>query len=219
MPARKLFARQKPYVSQKRRQFRRAVDSTKRGIIASPLKSPPTAISALSFYQPHREALPLTSTATMDATTSPSNALAETENPVSHIEGGDSALQPLKKTKKIIRRRKKPARVQVDPATVKSEPPPQTGELWNIWYSKWSGGDSQDKHGLDQPAPHRCNVARDSGYTKADQVPGSYFCLYFSKGQCWKGPACEYLHRIPTIHDHFNPSVDAFGRDKHQDYR
>lgn len=50
-------------------------------------------------------------------------------------------------------------------------------------------------------------------------MPGSYFCLYFSKGQCWKGPACEYLHRIPTIHDHFNPSVDAFGRDKHQDYR
>lgn len=155
----------------------------------------------------------------MDTTTEPSNAVAELDNTKAHTEGDEQALQPVKKTKKIIRRRKKPARVQVDPSTVKSEPPAQTGELWNIWYSKWSGGDSHDKHGLDQPAPSRCSVAGDSGYTKADQIPGSYFCLYFSKGQCWKGPACEYLHRIPTIHDLFNPSVDAFGRDKHQDYR
>ncbi|KAF7719569.1 Pre-mRNA-splicing factor cwc2 [Penicillium ucsense] len=158
----------------------------------------------------------------METTTEPSDVVAvveDTQTPEVPTETGDQAVQPVKKTKKIIRRRKKPARVQVDPSAVPSQPPPQTGELWNIWYSKWSGGDSHDKHGLDQPAPYRCNVARDSGYTKADSVPGSYFCLYFSKGQCWKGAACEYLHRIPTIHDHFNPNVDAFGRDKHQDYK
>jgi hypothetical protein len=39
-----------------------------------------------------------------------------------------------KKTKKIIRRKKRPARPQVDPATIKSEPPPQTGTVFNIWY-------------------------------------------------------------------------------------
>jgi hypothetical protein len=39
-----------------------------------------------------------------------------------------------KKTKKIIRRKKRPARPQVDPSTIKSEPPPQTGTIFNIWY-------------------------------------------------------------------------------------
>lgn len=34
-----------------------------------------------------------------------------------------------------------------------------------------------------------------------------------------KGQDCEYLHRLPTIHDLFNPNVDCFGRDKHSDYR
>lgn len=34
-----------------------------------------------------------------------------------------------------------------------------------------------------------------------------------------KGQDCEYLHRLPTIHDMFNPNVDCFGRDKHSDYR
>lgn len=34
-----------------------------------------------------------------------------------------------------------------------------------------------------------------------------------------KGHECEYLHRLPTIHDLFNPNVDCFGRDKFSDYR
>lgn len=41
---------------------------------------------------------------------------------------------PQVKTKKIIRRKKRPARPQVDPSTIKSEPPPQTGTIFNIWY-------------------------------------------------------------------------------------
>ena len=62
-------------------------------------------------------------------------------------------------------------------------------------------------------------IARDSGYTRADNIPGSYFCLYFARGICPKGQDCEYLHRLPGIHDMFNPSVDCFGRDKFSDYR
>ncbi|EEH16653.2 pre-mRNA-splicing factor cwc2 [Paracoccidioides brasiliensis Pb03] len=126
---------------------------------------------------------------------------------------------PEKKTKKIIRRKRRPARPQVDPATVKSEPPPQTGTIFNIWYNKWSGGDREDKYLAKHHAPSRCNIARDSGYTRADKVAGSYFCLFFARGLCPKGHECEFLHRLPGLHDLFNPNVDCFGRDKHSDYR
>jgi hypothetical protein len=34
-----------------------------------------------------------------------------------------------------------------------------------------------------------------------------------------KGQDCDYLHRLPGIHDIFNPNVDCFGRDKFSDYR
>ncbi|KAJ5921243.1 Pre-mRNA-splicing factor cwc2 [Penicillium verhagenii] len=85
-------------------------------------------------------------------------------------------LEPVKKTKKIIRKKRRPARVQVDPSEIKSEQPPQTGDLFNIWYSKWSGGDREDRFGLNTPAPTRCDPVKDSGYTKADRVNGSYFC-------------------------------------------
>ncbi|KAJ5933771.1 Pre-mRNA-splicing factor cwc2 [Penicillium verhagenii] len=119
-------------------------------------------------------------------------------------------LEPAKKTKKIIRKKRRPARVQVDPSEIKSEQPPQTGDLFNIWYSKWSGGDREDRFGLNTPAPTRCDPVKDSGYTKADRVNGSYFCLYFAKGTCCKGSDCEYLHRLPELHDLFNPNVDCF---------
>ncbi|KAL1957665.1 hypothetical protein VTO42DRAFT_5642 [Malbranchea cinnamomea] len=129
------------------------------------------------------------------------------------------APETKKKTKTIIRRKRRPARVQVDPSTIKSEPPPQTGTVFNIWYNKWSGGDREDKYLSKHHAPSRCNIARDSGYTRADRVPGSYFCLFFARGMCPKGHECEYLHRLPGIHDIFNPNVDCFGRDKFSDYR
>ena len=102
---------------------------------------------------------------------------------------------------------------------MKSEPPPQTGTIFNIWYNKWSGGDREDKYLSKTHAAGRCDVAKDSGYTRADKVPGSYFCLFFAKGLCPRGHECEYLHRLPGIHDLFNPNVDCFGRDKHSDYR
>lgn len=121
-----------------------------------------------------------------------------------------------KKVKKIIRK-KRPARPQADSAFVE-EPPLQTGTIFNIWYNKWSGGDRDDKYS-NTAAKGRCNIAKDAGYTKADKITGSYFCLWFARGLCPKGQDCQYLHRLPTIHDMFNPNVDCFGRDKHSDYR
>jgi len=116
-----------------------------------------------------------------------------------------------KKVRKIIRRKKKPARPQIDPALITSEPPPQTGTTFNIWYNKWSGGDREDKYLSQTHAKGRCNIAQDSGYTRADGIPGSYFCLFFARGICPKGQDCNYLHRLPGIHDLFNPNEDCFG--------
>lgn len=87
-----------------------------------------------------------------------------------------------KKVKKIIRRKKRPARPQIDPSEIKSEPPPQTGTVFNIWYNKWSGGDREDKYLSQTHAKGRCNIAQDTGYTRADARPGSYFCLFFARG-------------------------------------
>ena len=132
----------------------------------------------------------------------------------------DEGASEKKLVKKIIRKKRRPARPQVDPSEVKSgELPQQTGTVFNIWYNKWSGGDREDKYLSKHHAEGRCNIREDSGYTRADKVPGSYFCLFFARGLCPRGQECEYLHRLPTIHDLFNPNVDCFGRDKHSDYR
>lgn len=154
-----------------------------------------------------------------------SDALTTTTNaPNQPAEDTSTALTTTneegKKVKKIIRKKKRrPARPQVDPAEFKLEPPPQTGTIFNIWYNKWSGGDREDKYLSKHAAPSRCNVARDSGYTRADSVPGSYFCLFFARGLCPNGQNCQYLHRLPGLHDIFNPNVDCFGRDKHSTLR
>ncbi|GAW12569.1 hypothetical protein ANO14919_019390 [Xylariales sp. No.14919] len=138
---------------------------------------------------------------------------------------GETALVPAqssevaapapKKVKKIIRK-KRPARPQVDSAFINSEHP-QTGTIFNIWYNKWSGGDREVI--AKTAAKGRCNIQKDSGYTRADKVVGSYFCLFFARGICPKGQDCEYLHRLPGVHDLFNPNTDCFGRDKYSDYR
>lgn len=155
-----------------------------------------------------------TSTPSMSTDHTITNNTATVSEPIT------TDLDPsARKTKKIIRKKRRPARPQVDPGTFKSEPPPQTGTIFNIWYNKWSGGDREDKYLSKTAAPSRCDVARDSGYTRGDKIAGSYFCLFFARGLCPKGHECEYLHRLPGIHDLFNPNVDCFGRDKHSDYR
>lgn len=161
---------------------------------------------------------------TTDTPDEPTTALTTTDAAAADdgtvtVANPDEATTAVKKTKKIIRRKKRPARPQVDPATIKSEPPPQTGTVFNIWFNKWSGGDREDKYSSKHAAVGRCNVAKDSGYTRADKVAGSYFCLFFARGVCPRGHECEYLHRLPNIHDIFSPNVDCFGREKHSDYR
>ena len=140
----------------------------------------------------------------------------------------DGTVQKVRKTK-IVKKKRRPARPQQDPSSFKTEPPPQTGTIFNIWYNKWSGGDREDAFSSKHQAKGRCNVALDSGYTKADKVPGSYFCLFFARGLCPRGSDCEYLHRLPNsrigkdgeggLGDIYPDNVDCFGRDKFSDYR
>jgi hypothetical protein len=142
----------------------------------------------------------------------------EAQDEAPNAETAVATTEPQKKMKKVKKvKKRRPARPQVDPATFKTEAPPQTGTIFNIWYNKWSGGDRDVAQ--QTAAPNRCNVAKDSGYTRADSINGSYFCLFFARGVCPKGRDCEYLHRLPTLHDLFNPNVDCFGRDKFADYR
>lgn len=139
--------------------------------------------------------------------------MADTEN-------ADTKQIAVTDKKPVVAKKPRPARVQVDPDTVKPEDrPAQTGTVFNIWYLKWSGGDREDSVYSQRKAEGRANIKRDSGYTKADKVAGSYFCLYFAKGLCINGRNCEYLHRLPTITDVFPPNVDCFGRDKFANYR
>jgi Torus domain/RNA recognition motif. (a.k.a. RRM, RBD, or RNP domain) len=128
----------------------------------------------------------------------------------------DGAL--IKKKTKLVKKsqKKRPARAQVD-AVITSELPVQTGTVYNVWYNKWSGGDRDTP--LQTASETRCNIARDSGYTRADGQANSFFCLFFARGKCPKGKDCQYLHRLPTLHDIFNPNIDCFGRDKFSDYR
>jgi Torus domain len=42
--------------------------------------------------------------------------------------------------------------------------------------------DREDKYSSKTAAAGRCNVVKDSGYTRADKVAGSYFCLFFARG-------------------------------------
>lgn len=142
------------------------------------------------------------------ATTSEDLALTTTNNGVE-----------VRKVKKIIRRKRRPARPQVDPATFKQEAPAPTGTIYNIWYNKWSGGDREDSYLNKTAAQTRCVIAKDSGYTQADSIAGSYFCLKFARGMCPKGVDCEYLHRLPAVTDIFPSNIDCFGRDKFSDYR
>lgn len=137
-----------------------------------------------------------------------------------------SFLQTIFLMETTIKTNRRPARCQLDPSKVyENSKPEQSGQSFNIWYSKWTGGETNGRAAISH-AKHRCNVKRDSGYTKADRYTEegqinrtNYFCLYFARGYCSNGKNCEYLHRIPTELDFFSPTVDCFGRERFNDYR
>ncbi|KAK6200003.1 uncharacterized protein RJT21DRAFT_86699 [Scheffersomyces amazonensis] len=110
----------------------------------------------------------------------------------------------------------RPARLQVDPDSIPDDDkPPQTGTSFNIWFLKWSGGDSSKRNHIQ--SKFKVNIKKDTGYTLAKI--GSPICLFFSRGCCYRGKKCPYFHRIPTELDSYISTQDCFGRDKTADYR
>lgn len=124
----------------------------------------------------------------------------------------------MSKSNKVVKSTNKPksARLQVDPESIPDDDkPPQTGSVFNVWYLKWSGGDSSSNPYT--KLNFRVNIKKDSGYTKAKH--SNYICLFFARGCCYLGKNCPYLHRLPTSEDYFMPTQDCFGRDKTSEYK
>ncbi|KAJ3150703.1 Pre-mRNA-splicing factor [Geranomyces michiganensis] len=108
----------------------------------------------------------------------------------------------------------KPARRQISGparATVNVE----QGGSFNIWYNRWQG--EGRRHKALEKAERRCNMRKDSGYTKAQ--PGSIFCIHFSRGCCSRGDQCQYWHRPPIAADREDQTHDCFGRERFREDR
>ncbi|KAF9429282.1 Pre-mRNA-splicing factor [Entomortierella beljakovae] len=114
----------------------------------------------------------------------------------------------------------KPARRQVAKSLGTQGPGAgKEGQAYNIYYDRWAGSGKRKEYNNQDKAEHRCDPVKDSGTTKGTHNPSAYFCAFFAKGCCPNGPECNWLHRIPTIHDHVDSGIDVFGRERFNDHR
>ncbi|KAG8814254.1 Pre-mRNA-splicing factor [Serendipita sp. 399] len=117
-------------------------------------------------------------------------------------------------------RQLKPARKQVKPGQVTKNEVQQTGKEYNIWYNKWAGGDREDNYSNKVKSQTRCDIRKDSGWTRAQKTGMKYSCLYFARGCCPYGYECNYRHLLPDPMQTLPENAkDCFGRDKFADYR
>ena len=116
---------------------------------------------------------------------------------------------------------KRKARKQVDAKVTKGYQRTEGAHEYNIWYGKYQGQHWKNTQG-GVPAEYKCDVEKDSGWTKADKANAmSYFCIHFAKGCCARGHECNYYHRVPTAKDEaqLQPMKDIFGREMHAEHR
>ncbi|WFD35376.1 Pre-mRNA-splicing factor [Malassezia cuniculi] len=125
--------------------------------------------------------------------------------------------------------RKQISATELDAIRTAAERVMYTGEIYNIWFNKMScGGIGEVPEGKTKSRT-RCNIARDSGYTRADmrsarlgagqRVDPAFCCLFFARGCCPRGSECSFLHRLPRVHEIEEQGVDVFGREKHGSFR
>lgn len=122
----------------------------------------------------------------------------------------------------------RPARQQItqsklDAIRLANDKASQSGLTYNIWYNKYSGGDREDTMSNKIKSETRVDIARDSGWTRADTKGGSagggFVCLFFARGYCPLGNKCDFHHRLPLLQALPEQGRDIFGREKHGDYR
>ncbi|KAJ1026873.1 hypothetical protein NDA16_002169 [Ustilago loliicola] len=113
---------------------------------------------------------------------------------------------------------------------------PESAGTFNIWYENYAGVDREENEAQKAKRETRCDIARDSGYTKADitlktqaarmQAGASitpdeavYCCIHFARGCCPHGVECNFLHRLPRPNDFPSQGRDCFGREKLGNYK
>ncbi|KAI8331269.1 hypothetical protein EDC96DRAFT_548782 [Choanephora cucurbitarum] len=114
----------------------------------------------------------------------------------------------------------KPARLQVTQAQLDEylrEKRPEGG-TYNIWHHRYSGLERDFNKQSTRPK-FKVDIAKDAGETIGSRNKNAYFCLFFAKGMCSKGPRCTMWHRVPTTEDTIETTIDCFGRDKFTDFR
>ncbi|EST05265.1 RNA recognition motif domain protein [Kalmanozyma brasiliensis GHG001] len=113
---------------------------------------------------------------------------------------------------------------------------PDSAGTFNIWYENYAGVDREENEAQKAKRETRCDIARDSGYTKADITlktqaaraqqgvsispdEAVYCCMHFARGCCPHGVECNFLHRLPRPNDFPTQSRDCFGREKLGNYK
>jgi len=133
---------------------------------------------------------------------------------------GGMAQEYLDRNKLYLSR---PARKQKDTIATEQGMAEVTSEF-NIWYGKFYGDYTKNNgRAREEPAPARCVMETDAGWTKADYMDSKarYFCLHFARGLCVRGKECQYFHRIPIPDDDrtFDALHDCFARERFKQHR
>jgi len=139
----------------------------------------------------------------------------ETQNNETQNHELQTENEEPKPEQKVVKKRIRKARRQVEQRKSSQLQREEGGGEYNIWYHKYIGHKRDRFQELD-PADTRVNIARDSGWTLGCLEKDPYFCLFFARGCCDKGPDCRFLHRLPTLKDEQRIPItkDCFGRDK-----
>ena len=96
-------------------------------------------------------------------------------------------------------------------------------QTYNIWYGRYDGADANQRLLPGEPAPSRCCLSQDAGWTLADKdtTERRPFCLFFSRGSCGYGTECQFHHHLPGPIEERNLEAtrDIFGRMRHAEHR